>query len=51
MHAKAWAMRLSTAIYPVTIMAGAVWGATGRPGAGLATLLLVATLVSGLRRD
>jgi hypothetical protein len=38
--------RLSRVIYPVMIVAGAVWGASGEAGAGLATLLL-AVLVLG----
>lgn len=32
--------RLSDAIFPVAILAGLIWGATGAPKMGLATLAL-----------
>lgn len=41
--------RLSGVIYPVMILAGALWGATGRPTAGLIGLVFAVLLV-GARR-
>ncbi len=41
--------RLSSVIYPVMIVAGAIWGATGEAGMGLAALV-VAALVLGVAR-
>lgn len=38
MNATLLTARLSGAIYPVMILAGGLWGATGEPGAGLAAL-------------
>lgn len=32
--------RLSETIYPVMIVAGGIWGATGEPGSGLAALVV-----------
>jgi len=41
--------RLSAVIYPVMIVAGAAWGATGEVGMGLVALF-VAVLVLGSER-
>ena len=49
--------RLSAVIYPVMLLGGAAWGATGKPGTGLAVLLLAALVLGaakpniGLRRQ
>ena len=40
MNTTELAARLSDAIYPVMIVAGAAWGASGDVGTGLAALLL-----------
>jgi hypothetical protein len=42
--------RLSALIYPVMIVAGAAWGATGEAGMGLA-VLVAALLVLGSVQD
>jgi hypothetical protein len=49
MNATDLTARLSAVIYPVMILAGAAWGATGEVGSGLAALL-VAALVLGAAR-
>jgi hypothetical protein len=38
--------RLSSVIYPVMIVAGATWGATGEAGMGLAALAVAVLLCS-----
>lgn len=42
--------RLSRAIYPVMILAGAAWGATGEAGMGLAALLGAAVVLAAVPR-
>lgn len=37
--------RLSSVIYPVMIAAGAIWGATGEAGMGLAALVVAALVL------
>lgn len=41
--------RLSSVIYPVMIVAGATWGATGEASMGLAVLVLVALVLAAAR--
>ncbi len=45
MNATMLTTRLSPVIYPVMIVAGATWGATGKPAVGFAALLLAALLL------
>ena len=44
MNANVLADRLSHVIYPVTILAGMAWGATGEGAMGLATLIVLGGL-------
>lgn len=49
MNASDLTARLSSVIYPVMIVAGAAWGATGEVGTGLAALVVAAVVLGAAR--
>jgi len=50
MNATDWTARLSTLIYPVMIVAGAAWGATGQWATGLVALVVAAVMLGAAWR-